>query len=373
MAGQHLNYRSSAVGQVIREHRKARGLTQKQLAGELGVEARTLRMYENGERVLENISDLRRIADLLEINPVELGLAAARQHISTVEQIQDVVEQVAVLLPQACFIEARSTIDTLFRNVLRSVDNEDQAFLRILAHAHCLAGQIHAITRRTREVDHVLQHFQEMARIARVLDDQTLLNIALSYQGDMLRRRGEKAQAIALFELARECTPLADAAARGHNALLLGRAYASNEDYAGFEREIACAEELAGDPQTLPASLLLLYTKGSVYSECVAVYAKMGKREKSRLALERAEACLPANNLWGMLLKADRAEMLIYHGDILQAMPLLIEVAHLAQMYGHQRLVERLYRLQYYLDDQALLLRQASRNLGEILQGTIER
>ena len=56
-------YRSSAVGHVIREHRKARGLTQKQLACELGVEARTLRMYENGERVLENISDLRRIAD----------------------------------------------------------------------------------------------------------------------------------------------------------------------------------------------------------------------------------------------------------------------------------------------------------------------
>jgi hypothetical protein len=50
-------------------------------------------------------------------------------------------------------------------------------------------------------------------------------------------------------------------------------------------------------------------------------------------------------------------------------MPLLIEIAHLAQMYSHQHLIERLYRLQRYLDDQSLLMRQASRNLGELLHG----
>ena len=78
MTADSIKDRSSAVGYVIRKHRKSRGLTQKQLAGELGVEARTLRMYENGERVLESISDLRRIADLLEIDPIELGLAASK-------------------------------------------------------------------------------------------------------------------------------------------------------------------------------------------------------------------------------------------------------------------------------------------------------
>src|SRR6266480_4668937 len=97
-------YRSSAVGHVIREHRKARGLTQKQLACELGVEARTLRMYENGERV-------------------------------------------SLLILQARFIEARTTVDTFFRNLKRQSGNEDPAFLRALAQAHCLAGQVQAITR----------------------------------------------------------------------------------------------------------------------------------------------------------------------------------------------------------------------------------
>ncbi len=364
-------YRSSAVGHVIREHRKARGLTQKQLACELGVEARTLRMYENGERVLENISDLRRIADLLEIDPVELGLAASRHDIATVTQVQEIVERVASLIPQARFVEARTTMDTFFRNLKWQPGNEDAVLLRVLAHAHCLDGQVQAITRRTREVEHMLHHFHEMAQIAQVIDDQTLLNLALSYQGDMLRRRGEAAQAILYLEQVRECTPLADAEARGNNALLLGRAYAGNADYDGFEREMACAEEIAQTVSATPA-LLTSYNLGSVYEEYASSYAKMGKLEKSFHYLQLAEKHLPTNNLWSMLLKADRAEALVHSGEIIQAMPLLIEVAHLAQMYGHQRLIERLYRLQYYLDDQSLLMRQASRSLSEILHGPVE-
>jgi transcriptional regulator with XRE-family HTH domain len=365
--------RFSAVGHVIREHRKARGLTQKQLAGSLGVEARTLRMYENGERVLENISDLRRIADLLEIDPVELGLAASKHTISTTAQVEEVIEGVAMLIPQARFVEARATADTFFRNLKkRQSGNEDPVFLCALAQAHCLAGQVQAITRRTREVEHMLYHFQEMLQLAQFVDDQTLLNLALSLQGDMLRRRGERVQAILYLEQARECTPLADAMVRGNHALLLGRAYASNEDYDGFEREMAHAEQLAHTVSPMIAPLTL-YSLGSVYEEYASSYARMGKLEKSRHYLQLAEKHLPTNNLWDMLLKATRAEVRVYSGEITQAMPLLIEVAHLAQMYGHQRLVERLYRLQYYLDDQSSLMRQAGRSLGEILHGPVER
>jgi tetratricopeptide (TPR) repeat protein len=141
-----------------------------------------------------------------------------------------------------------------------------------------------------------------------------------------------------------------------------------NEDYTGFERTIARAENLAYTHST-PSPPLPLFSQGFVYEECVTVYAKMGRHEKSLHYLQLAKQSLPPNNLCSMLLKADRAEMLIYSGDIMQAMPLLIEVAHLAQMFGHQHLIERLYRLQYYLDDQSLLMRQASRNLGELLHG----
>jgi len=375
MAVRDSQYGSSTVGHVIREYRKARGITQKQLACELGVEARTLRMYENGERALENITDLRRIADLLAIDPAEFGLAARKHDAYTTKQVHEVVERVGSLILQARFVEARTTIDTLFRNLKKQLGNEDPLFLRALAYAHCIAGHVQVITRRTREVEHMIRHFQEMAQIAHTLEDQSLLNIALSYHGDMLRRRGEFAQAIVYLEKARENTPLADAAARGNNALLLGRAHLGNKDYSSFEREMACAERIARTVDTAADNTdntLTLFSLGTVYEEYGRSYGKMGKLEKSLHYLQLAEMHLPANNLWSMLLKAARAEALIHAGEIADAMPILIEVAHHAQMYGHQRLIERLYRLQYYLDDQASLMRQASRSLSDALHGPIE-
>lgn len=51
MAARNLKDDAATVGQVIREYRKARGITQKQFAVELGVEARTLRyVRERGTR-----------------------------------------------------------------------------------------------------------------------------------------------------------------------------------------------------------------------------------------------------------------------------------------------------------------------------------
>lgn len=66
-------------------------------------------MYENGERALENISDLRRIADLLAIDPVELGLADRTPAMSNSRQIEEIVEQIASLLLQARLLEACTT------------------------------------------------------------------------------------------------------------------------------------------------------------------------------------------------------------------------------------------------------------------------
>lgn len=359
----------STVGQIIREYRKARGITQKQFAGALGVEARTLRMYENGERALENISDLRRIAELLEIDPAELGLAASLASAYTAEQVQETLEQIISLVLNARLVEARTTSEALLRDLTKQSSDEDP---RVLARAHCVAGLVQSITRKTRELAAVVYHYQEMAKIAQTLGDATLLSLALSYHGDMLRRRGDIAQALAYLEKARESAPLADCAASGTNALLLGQAFLTLKDYGSFATEMARAEELARSVATEPAQTQTLFNLGLVYEGYARGYALMGDLQRSQYYLQLAEQHLPACNLWSMSLKAVHAEALIRAGEITNAMPFLIEVAHLAQMYGHQRLIERLYRLQYYLDDQVSLLRQASRSLSEVLHGPIE-
>ncbi len=363
---------TTTVGQIIRESRKARGITQKQFAGELGVEARTLRMYENGERTLENITDLRRIADLLKIDPVELGLAARTPDMPSTPQIYTAVEQVGSLILQARLVEAQTTIETLLRNVKKQHRLEDQAFLHALAFAHCIAGHVQTIMRKTREVAHILHHYQEMAKIAHRLEDQTLLALALAFHGDMLRRRGDTAQALGYFEKVHANCPLASLAARGASALLRARTLLANRDYSSFEDEMASATAMAHKPETSADIVLTQFSLGTVYLEYGRSYGLLGNLAQSQHNLLLAEAHLPACNLWSMLLKATQAEALVHAGDISSAMPLLIEVAHLAQMYGHQLLIERLYRLHYYLEERVTVFRQASHSLVDVLHGPIE-
>jgi transcriptional regulator with XRE-family HTH domain len=52
------------IGTRIRDARRARGLTQKQLAQELNIPVRTLRAYERNERIPDE-KTLHRIADTL--------------------------------------------------------------------------------------------------------------------------------------------------------------------------------------------------------------------------------------------------------------------------------------------------------------------
>ncbi len=372
MAARGLNDGSSMVGQIIREYRKARGVTQKQFAGALGVEARTLRMYENGERTLENITDLRRIADLLEIDPAELGLAARTISAPGAEEIDALVEQAASLIQQARLIEAQTMVEALLRDLKKQRQQEDAPFLRALASAHCIAGQVRTFTSKTREVAQMMQHYQEMETLAQELEDQTLLALAQAFRGDLLRRRGDVALAIGSLEKVRASYSLAGAQADGTIALLLGRVHLANGDINGFEDELARAVEIAQRSGIGANAVLTQFSLGSVYAEYARGYGRLGKLEQSQQYLHLAEAHLPMSNLWSLLFKATQAEALVYAGDIPMAMPLLIEVAHLAQMYGHQLLIERLYRLQYHLEDQVSLFRKASRSLSDVLYGPIE-
>ena len=222
------------------------------------------------------------------------------------------------------------------------------------------------------EAAHAIHHFQEAARIACLIDDQTLFCIALSYHGEMLRRQNQVQQSIALLENAQNDTPHAHPLARGNNTRLLARAHLSNKDLSSFEKQMRRVVQLAQMTDPPPEHSLTLHCPGLVYEEYARGYGRVGKLEQSRRYLELAETHLPTAHLWDMMLKASRAEALIYGNIIEEGMQFAVEVAHLAQTYGHQRLLERLYGLQCYLDNRSQFMSRASRILNDILHGQIE-
>src|SRR5438552_12227122 len=174
----------SLLSQVLKDYRKEHGLTQEQLAYDLEVEPRTLRTWEN-ERPLNNIQELRRIADLLDIEPERLGLAASLYIPKTPQQIEEIIEHVWSLMDEVRVKEARIIIEKLVRDISMQIVTEDPTLLRSLTHAYQAAGYVASMNARTSEVPLAIHHYHLMESVARIIHDQTLLNIALTYQGDM--------------------------------------------------------------------------------------------------------------------------------------------------------------------------------------------
>src|SRR5258708_33074350 len=215
----------SFAGQFLKNYLEEHHLTQEKLGNDLNIEARTIRAYVSGERQLNNIHELRRIADRLGIEPERLGIAASLYIPRTPEQIKETLDHIWSLVEQSRVQEALTVAERLTENLKNQITAEDPELLRGLAQAHHATGYIFSEVTRANQSYGAIVHYQQMASIARTINDHTLLNIALTYEGDMYRRLGDLEKAITYLKAARDTTPRADAAARGNGLQLLGRAY----------------------------------------------------------------------------------------------------------------------------------------------------
>jgi len=363
----------SFAGQFLKNYRNAHRLTQEQFAYDLNIEPRTLRAYENGERHLNNINELRRIADALAIEPELLGVAAPLYVPKTPEEINDAVKRVWSLMDEPRVNEARSMIEKLARGTSKQLHSEDPELLQSLARVQHAAGYITGMGTRSREIALPIYYYQQLEDIARTIHDDTWLNIALTYHGDMLRRSGDVRNAVAYLEAARDIAPNADASARGNALQLLGRTYLLSKDVKGFDRAMAEAEELAYqiDPNT--DSTRGQYNLAAVYEEYGKSYGILGKPQKALNYLARAEAARPHTKFWEVLLNIARAEVLVYNGEVDTGLPLALEAAEISQQQGHHRRLERIYGMKRYLSRKALEYAKAEEELSDRLDGPIGR
>jgi transcriptional regulator with XRE-family HTH domain len=372
-------HKPSLVGLVLKEHRKLLGMTQEQAANHLGIEPRTLRMYENGERALENVRELRRISTVLGIEPQRFGLAALTLETCTPEQIEEVVKNAWGFMAQARFTEAHTMIEGLLRDLHYHVAQETHVnvrLLRALADAHHLAGHVASVLFRSNELGLAIHHFQEMEDIARHIQDDTLLSRALTYHGDMIRRQGNLTKATAYLEAARDVTPNADSFAHGDCAQLLGRTYLQTSNADGFERSLAHSAEVATSLKLIGTETRGPYNLGTVYEEYARGYNVLGETNKSLYKksfyyLELARKNLPDTKRWDMVLRATEAEALVRSGETQEGIQRAISVAFYARAAAHSRLLERIYRLHRYLDRKMAEINQATMSLREALIGPV--
>jgi len=359
----------SLASQVLKDYRKSHNLTQEQLAFDLQIEPRTYRAYENGEYPLSNINELRRIADLLGIEPERFGIASSMYISRTSEEIEEVIAHIWNLVEAPRLQEAQETSERFVENLQAQITTDNPALLRSLARAYHTAGYVVSEATRAHESYAAILHYEQMEGIARRLNDHTFLNIALTYQGDMFRRLGSYTKAATYLEAARDTTPQADAAARGNGLQLLARVYLRKGELGNFERAMGEAEELSYTFDLASSSTQGHYNPGTVYEEYGRSYAGLRQTLKALEYLDRAQETLPQTKFWELLVMTSRAEALIKGNEFRSGIQLAVEAAEQIQASGILRYLDRIYGIQQYLDKLTREIGQLSAPLREILDG----
>lgn len=104
----------SRKGIQIREARKAKGLTQKQLAALLGCSHTTISKYEQGE--IENMPRprMKLLADILDVSPVLLfDLADIKKETATVDGLSKIKLELVDIISQLSDSEAAVLVASL--------------------------------------------------------------------------------------------------------------------------------------------------------------------------------------------------------------------------------------------------------------------
>ena len=314
------------------------------------------------------------MADVLGIEPELLGVSPGIYLPKTPQQIDAVVENVWALLDEPRVSAARNIIEKLITDISDQAAREDNpTFLRSLARVYHAAGYVTGLGTRTSEIARPVHYYHQLEEIARIIEDDTLLNIALTYQGDMFRRHKDLEKAIQYLEAARDITPHADVSAKGNALQLLGRTYLVAKDKQGFARAMGEAEELAYQINPATDSTRGQYNLAAVYEEYGKNYGILGQSQKALDYLSKAEAARPKTKFWETLLMIARAEVLIYNGDVANGKPLAIEAAKISKAQGHRRRLERIYSMKRYLSRKILEYGKAEMELSEILDGPVDQ
>jgi transcriptional regulator with XRE-family HTH domain len=359
----------SIAGLFLKTYREKNHLTQEQFAEDLKVEPRTLRAWENGERQLSNVNEIRRIIDLLGVEPEQLGLAGTIYVPRTTEQIEEILQHAWSLVEASRLKEAQMVIERLAQNIRVQITTEDPALLQSLAHIYHSAGYIVSEATEAENAYEAMLYYQQMEMISRILKNDTLLNIALTYQGDMYRRLGNLEKAKTYLEAARDTTPQADKAALGNGIQLLARVYLRREEPGNFERAMKEAEELSYTFDPLVSSTRGHYSPGTVYEEYGRSYADMGQLPKAMEYLDLAQKNLPQVPFWELLIRTSRAVALVKGNELTSGVELAIKVTEEIRQAGVLRYLDRIKLVNQHLQKLERQIGNLRRPLEEAIHG----
>jgi transcriptional regulator with XRE-family HTH domain len=361
----------SALGQALKLYRQQHGLTQEALGALLEEDPRTIRRWENDEVPLTDVRALRHLADRLGLPYQSLGLSAALGAPLPPEEIEAAVARLWRLADGDRVLEATAVGENLVAAAAQGRPGADAPTLRAYAHLYQAVAHIASNRVRSEHAEEPIAFYRRMEDFARALGDDALLNVALTYQGDMWRRKGDFARAITLLEAARDTTPGADDAARGNALQLLARAYVGAGKMREADPALRAAEALALQIGEANASTGGRFHLTHVYEEFAKTYDTLGQTQQALDYVDRAAKARALTTAATTLLTLARGEILVHSGDLGAGVPLVAAAARASRERGNQRRLERIHTLQRWITREIGRYGRAELEISGALEGDI--
>ncbi|HLG66157.1 MAG TPA: helix-turn-helix transcriptional regulator [Ktedonosporobacter sp.] len=347
---------SNAFGQLARSYRQQRGWTQEELGERWGHTRAYVSQIEQGKRKLDSMTQVVRLADILDIPQKKLeeigrGIPKRKIEVQKPEQADSAILQM-LLAPGRDMVrlsylmwvaDQQPVIEESLRNLIYQLD---QALIsyhgellkpaqQLLAYAHQMMGKI--------SFDHLdlaaaSGHFTEMIDLGHELNDSDIITLGMTLQGSVFRKRGRFEHALRCFTATQPYAASASAGVQGVRYNLMARLYYDSGDEQGFLRTIHPALEIAEHMKDSIAGLANDFSLDDVLQEQASGYTELWRPEKAIEIYQKTDklrSFRPLRDQGGYII--NKAQAYLSLGDLDQGITLSLKGMQLATEYQSKR------------------------------------
>jgi transcriptional regulator with XRE-family HTH domain len=356
---------SNSFGNLVREYREQMGISQEDVAKQWGYTREDVSLIERGKRKLDQIEQVSRLANILQIPYERLDAIGKGIPHRTIQPQHPLEADDAIL--QALLAPAQATVklswlvwyadkeevivDTLAQTTatLEQAINDRRGSLlkpalQVLAYAHEMMGKIEFDRLDYKEAN---GHYQAMYELGEELHDHDVLALSLIRQGDLLRRRGRYELALNRLQASEMHAQHASSPhIQGMREQTLARASAEYGDKATFQRAIEKAQTAVETVTPNLDTISSQFTRVSVLEEKAQGHTLLWEPEEAITIYKETERIQPfrpirAKGVFTIL----KAQAYTYAGDVDIGIAYAIEGLNLARQYQSKRHVTRVQRM----------------------------
>jgi transcriptional regulator with XRE-family HTH domain len=274
-------------GQYIKDHRKRLDLTQAQLCERVGVDERTVGMWERGEVTFIRRSNLEQLVDVLRIPPDLLGLPESW----TSEGTEEMERQARIFLEDGAYVSVQGICESLLEHFTKLAGNgraeRQQALIPHVRIRYMMGMTVATLTNNPKQA---LRQFMLMEQYALDFENTDPIALALAHMGqaDMYRRLAKFDEAQNLLESvegqlgdAWHSRTGIDVAVLGNCYQFLTRVYLAKGEIIKSLEALKKAEDLASQVSGLESPWYICFCRCSAAEEAAKTYMLLRQYQKS--------------------------------------------------------------------------------------------